>query len=243
MGSPLPLHGKENSVFVYSFRQSLYLLALSSFLSSQTEVTLNLIENEPAQEGLRQEIVEIAPGIRYVDVVDAKGKIYRIRREQRPGSYLTNTFALTSRPSPPFFVESFTPIKGVETYGELELLDFIKNKKGIFVDARLPNWYYKSAIPTAVNIPFKIFLKPSKKREEVLKSFGVTKDSKGDYGFSKAKTILFYCNGVWCGQSPAAIRALQKLGYPAEKMKYYRGGMQAWQLLGFTTIVPKKDKR
>jgi len=25
-------------------------------------------------------------------------------------------------------------------------------------------------------------------------------------------------------------------------MKYYRGGMQAWQLLGLTTIVPKETK-
>jgi len=36
---------------------------------------------------------------------------------------------------------------------------------------------------------------------------------------------------------------LIKLGYPEEKMKYYRGGMQAWQLLGLTTIVPEKDKK
>jgi hypothetical protein len=25
-------------------------------------------------------------------------------------------------------------------------------------------------------------------------------------------------------------------------MKYYRGGMQAWQLLGLTTIVPEEKK-
>jgi hypothetical protein len=38
------------------------------------------------------------------------------------------------------------------------------------------------------------------------------------------------------------MKALMELGYPEEKMKYYRGGMQAWQLLGFTTIVPKETK-
>ncbi len=187
--------------------------------------------------------VEIAPGMPYVDVTDDQGKHYRIMREQRPGTYLTNTYALTSRPSPPFFVQPFRPIPGVETYGELELLDFIKNKKGIFIDARLPNWYYKSAIPTAVNIPFKLFLKDTPKREKILKMLGVTYDKNGHYDFSNAKTLLFYCNGIWCGQSPTAIKALHKLGYPAKKMKYYRGGMQAWQLLGLTTIVPKKDKK
>ena len=219
----------------------------SLILFSQTDISTAdkstvSFDGEGLERQKKSSIVEISPGVAYVDVVDAKGKRYRIQREQRPGSYLTNTFALTSRPSPPFFVEPFAPIEGVETYGELELLDFIKHKKGIFVDSRLPSWYYKFAIPTSVNIPFKIFLEPSKKRDEVLKSFGVTKDSNGNYNFSKAKTILFYCNGAWCGQSPTAIKTLRKLGYPAKKMKYYRGGMQAWQLLGLTTIVPKKDE-
>jgi len=186
--------------------------------------------------------VEIVKGMPYVEVTDAQGKTYRIEREQKPESYLTNTFALTSRPSPPFFIEPFKAAPNVETYGELELLDFIKHKKGIFIDARLPNWYEKSAIPTARNIPFKIFLSDTPEREAVLKSLGVEYDKNGDFDFSNAKTLLFYCNGAWCGQSPTAIHALIELGYPQQKMKYYRGGMQAWQLLGLTTIVPGKEK-
>ena len=39
-------------------------------------------------------------------------------------------------------------------------------------------------------------------------------------------------------QSSRAIQALLSLGYPAAKLKYYRGGMQAWKLLGLTTVVP-----
>ena len=34
------------------------------------------------------------------------------------------------------------------------------------------------------------------------------------------------------------IRALAKLGYPLNRMHYYRGGMQMWQILGLTTVVP-----
>jgi len=105
----------------------------------------------------------------------------------------------------------------------------------------LENWYAKSAIPGAVNIPFKLFLSPSDKRTEVLKDFG-GELKEGKWDFKKAKTILLYCNGAWCGQSPTAINALIELGYPEEKMKYYRGGMQAWQLLGLTTIVPKEKR-
>jgi len=186
-------------------------------------------------------VVEIVEGVPYVEI-EADGKTYKIERIQEEDSYLTNTFALTSRPSPPFFIEPFSVSKGVETYGELEVLDFISKKKGIFIDARLANWYERSAIPGAVNIPFKNFLEDAPERENVLKEIGGAYDKNGEWDFSNAETILLYCNGAWCGQSPTAINALIEIGYPESKMKYYRGGMQAWQLLGLTTIVPKETK-
>jgi len=186
-------------------------------------------------------VVEIVEGMPYVKV-EANGKTYKIERTQDRDAYLTNTFALTSRPSPPFFIEPFSINNEVETYGELEVLDFLAKKKGLFIDARLENWYAKSAIPTAVNIPFKLFLSESKKREQILKDLGGAYNKDGSWNFANAKTILLYCNGAWCGQSPTAIKALMDIGYPAKKMKYYRGGMQAWQLLGLTTIVPKEIK-
>ena len=76
---------------------------------------------------------------------------------------------------------------------------------------------------------------------KVLRDLG-GEGSGSDWNFSNAETILLYCNGAWCGQSPTAINALIELGYPKSKMKYYRGGMQSWQLLGLTTIVPKETK-
>ncbi|PHS41721.1 MAG: sulfurtransferase [Sulfurovum sp.] len=186
-------------------------------------------------------VVEIVEGLPYVKV-EAEGKTYKIERAQDPNGYLTNTFALTSRPSPPFFIEPFSVDEGIETYGELEVLDFISKKQGIFIDARLGNWYAKSAIPSAVNIPFKLFLSETTEREKILKDLGAAYTKSGKWNFSNAKTILLYCNGAWCGQSPTAINALIEIGYPKSKMKYYRGGMQAWQLLGLTTIVPKETK-
>ena len=186
-------------------------------------------------------VVEIAEGLPYVEV-EADGKTYKIERSQDENGYLNNTFALTSRPSPPFFIEPFSVDEGIETYGELEVLEFISKKEGLFIDARLENWYAKSAIPTAVNIPFKLFLTQSPEREKILKDLGGEYDKNGQWNFSNAKAILLYCNGAWCGQSPTAINALIEMGYPKSKMKYYRGGMQAWQLLGLTTIVPKETK-
>ena len=91
-------------------------------------------------------------------------------------------------------------------------------------------------------MPFKIFLTDTPEREHALKALGVEYTKKGTWDFTSAKTILLYCNGAWCGQSPTAINALIELGYPKSKMKYYRGGMQSWQLLGLTTIVPEVKK-
>ncbi len=182
--------------------------------------------------------VEIVKGVPYIMAEDNQGIEYKIERNQTPDTYLTNTFALTSRPSPPFFIEPFLVTKGIETYGELEVLDFISKKKGIFIDARLPNWYAKSAIPTAINIPFKVFLSNTAERRKQLKRFGAKEIEDEEWSFTKAKILLFYCNGAWCGQSPTAINALIDMGYPRDKMKYYRGGMQSWQLLGLTTIIP-----
>jgi len=186
-------------------------------------------------------VVEIVEGMPYVEV-ESEGKTYKIERVQEANTYLTNTFALTSRPSPPFFIEPFLVSEGIETFGELEVLDFISKKKGLFIDARLPNWFAKSAIPTAVNMPFKVFLSSTPEREKALNSLGAEYTKNGKWDFSSAKTILLYCNGAWCGQSPTAINALIELGYPKSKMKYYRGGMQSWQLLGLTTIVPEVKK-
>ena len=40
-----------------------------------------------------------------------------------------------------------------------------------------------------------------------------------DYDFSKAKTLVLFCNGPWCSQSPDMIFALLEIGYPPEKLK------------------------
>jgi len=34
---------------------------------------------------------------------------------------------------------------------------------------------------------------------------------------------------------------LLKIGYPAKKMRYYRGGMQDWMILGLTVVVPGSE--
>jgi rhodanese-related sulfurtransferase len=75
--------------------------------------------------------------------------------------------------------------------------------------------------------------------EVVEMQFGAAQ-SRPMWNFENARTLVFYCNGAWCGQSPTNIRQLLAIGYPAQKLKWYRGGMQAWKSLGLPTAPVKK---
>lgn len=144
------------------------------------------------------------------------------------------------------YMGKISPIKysdKVETFGEVEVLDFIEKAKNntnlMLVDSRTENWFYHETIPSAVNIPY-VYLKQSQypdEFEEYLEMLGVKKVN-GKYDFKNAKTILMFCNGAWCGQSPESMKALTAIGYPEEKLKWYRGGMQSWLSLGLTTVKP-----
>ena len=130
----------------------------------------------------------------------------------------------------------------LETYGELEVLHFIKemqrNDDMLLIDSRKASWYDYRTIPGAINMPFHYF----KERENydfhfeyALKHLGVFIEKDGDYDFDDAKTLLLFCNGPWCTQSPTMINALLDIGYPEEKLKWYRGGMQDWLGAGMTS--------
>ncbi len=205
--------------------------------------------------------VGITPDMASITVMH-NGKEVKIERNQDNGATVDPAFAKTSRPCPPFCIQPMSLGKGIETIGEVEVINYAKkmsegDKDIVLVDSRTPDWVAKGTIPSAVNVSW-VELTPKKgaTTEGIMKvmadKFGVTvakgKDdvdvdeaiAAGDtskvFDFSKAKTLVMFCNGMWCGQSPASIKALRKFGYPADKIKYYRGGMQDWKILGLTTV-------
>lgn len=135
----------------------------------------------------------------------------------------------------------------LETYGELEVLAFLKemqsNDKMLIIDSRTKSWYEYFTIPGAINVPF-IYIKRKNEYEfefeDALKLFGIRVNKENEYDFSKAKTLVLFCNGPWCSQSPDMVYALLEIGYPAEKLKWYRGGMQTWLAAGMTTTRDAK---
>lgn len=141
---------------------------------------------------------------------------------------------------------SIQPIQaapGVETYGELEVLEFLRSKAAvhperyILVDSRSAQWYEQRTIPGAVNVLVNLTPPETPALDAALRKLGV-KLIGGTYDFSQAKTALLFCNAAWCAQSRLTIETLLAMGYPAEKLKWYRGGIQSWLSLGLTTVTP-----
>ena len=184
--------------------------------------------------------VRIVKNVPFVEFT-VEGQTFRIDRNQDTENRIEDSFAKTSRACPPFCVHPMEVAEGIDTLGELEVLDFLQNKvapgDGLLVDARLPVWFEKGTIPGSVNIPFNVFSGDENPyRDQILMALGAELTPLGRLTFSNAKELTLFCNGPWCDQSPRAIWSLIDAGYPREKLKYYRGGMQNWLMLGLTTI-------
>jgi len=157
-------------------------------------------------------------------------------------------------------LQPMTLAKNIQTVGELEVLAHIKeaqkeSSKYVLIDARMVQWFEQMTIPTSVNLPFNEILydedideddfesedeyeEYQDSNERMFEILNIKKNKKG-LDFSKAKSALFFCNGSWCSQSPKAIFKLINMGYPKEKLLWYRGGLQDWLIYDFTVEVPK----
>jgi len=168
-----------------------------------------------------------------------------IERNPDNDAVIPAAFAKTSRACPPFCIQPLAVADGVETIGELELLDFLENVAqagdGLLIDARTPNFFQAGTIPGSINLPFNLLNADESNPfiEPILTQLGGVKRGDGSWDFANATTLALFCNGPWCGQSPRAIRNLLSVGYPADKLKYYRGGMQNWLMLGLSVVVPE----
>lgn len=191
--------------------------------------------------------VKITANLPFVDLPGIhQGKDVRLQRDQNQDSVIDFDFSFISRACPPFCIQPMTLSPGVETIAELEVIDVVKriaqkDNAVLLIDSRTEEWLKKGMIPGALSIPWtKLHYKHTDKEtltDILLMQFGVSKED-DLLSFQDAKTLVFYCNGNWCGQSPTSIRSLLMLGYPPHKLKWYRDGMQAWMMLGLTTVNP-----
>lgn len=182
-----------------------------------------------------------------IDFVDVKhnGKTVRIKRNQSSENKVNPDYAKTSRNCPPFCIQPSELAKGVETIAELEMLSYLSRVSNgdtsiLVIDSRTKDWVKKGTIPGSVNIPWTLL-----KQDAGADPFDIATileerfnaiNIENLWDFSNAKTLVLFCNGMWCGQSPSNIKTLLRFGYPAHKLKWYRGGMQNWENLGLTVV-------
>jgi rhodanese-related sulfurtransferase len=197
---------------------------------------------------------KITPTLESVDV-SHQGTTLTVTRGADRHATLPELFQKTERGCPPFCVQPMQALPGVETIGELEVLDYLSrvhqgDEAILVVDSRTPDWVMRGTIPGAVNIPWnKLNTDPNGNLQQadeaedlgqiLTELFGARQDpSSGRWQFDDAKTLVLFCNGIWCAQSTANLKTLAGLGYPVDKLKWYRGGMQDWLSVGLTTVKP-----
>jgi hypothetical protein len=195
-------------------------------------ITLILIETQMViakDIKITKDISSIVAKDKGVDVV--------IKRTQKPNSRLNSAFLNADKECPPNCIQPMS-IGDVKTVGELEVLEFIKEMKDnsnmLLIDARTRNWYKKGTIPASINLPYTMLKKEGKYINKILTLLGGHKVN-GKWNFDNVQTLLIFGNGVWDDQATLAIKSLLDMGYPADKLRFYRGGVQVWNLAGLTT--------
>jgi len=171
--------------------------------------------------------VGITKDIMSVTVNTDDGKV-DIMRNQDNKATINPAFAKTSRKCPPFCIQPHEVAPGVTTVGELEVIEWLRDNKGPVIDGRTVEWHVRGTIPGSKNIPFT-------QTADRLDELGCTKAG-AKWDCKNAVKVLMFCNGPWCGQSPTAIRAMLREGYPATQINYFRNGMQGWETHGLTVV-------
>ena len=183
--------------------------------------------------------VPVSKGVKSIDM-NLNGEKFTIMRDQSKTGKISALYETTFRGTP----QPISLAEGLETLGEIEFIEYMKKAQTdtniAIIDSRKPGWYDRLRIPGAVNVPFTQFDEKDTAIEMMEDEMGVVQKEDGTLDFSNAKTLALYCNGYWCGQTPGMVKnakfSLLSMGYPVEKIKYYRGGMQAWTSLGFTVV-------
>lgn len=173
--------------------------------------------------------VNITPDMASVIVETEIGPV-EISRVQDNANQVSGEWARTSRPCPNFCIQPMSPAEGVTTVGELEVLAALQDPNVIVVDSRVRPNYESGTIPGAISMPYT-------EMADRLDEVGCEIDFDG-FLCEDAHPVLLFCNGPWCGQSPTAIRRIIAAGYPADRISYYRGGMQVWRMLGLSVSDP-----
>jgi rhodanese-related sulfurtransferase len=168
------------------------------------------------------------------------GETVTVMRNQDRSNRIVELYQPTYRgkiqPMHPFAPHQVTTIGALEMIGFMQQLE--SGDEGLLIiDSRTRDWVRRGTLAGSINIAFTEF-KDEERALEIMEEWFDVLNTGLSLDFSNAKTLVLFCNGIWCGQSPTTIRTLLRMGYPAAKIHYFRGGMQNWQSLGLTVVSP-----
>jgi len=126
------------------------------------------------------------------------------------------------------WLQPLIPAEGIHPVTEIEVIQALNDPEFVVVDMRTIEWRVKATIPGSIHIPY----------TEVAIRLDELGCEKTDNGFSceKPMKVVGFCNGPVCPQSPMAMKAMIREGFPADSIYYYRGGMLDWDTLGLTSV-------
>ena len=166
------------------------------------------------------------------------GETVMVMRNQDRSNRIVELYQPTYRgkiqPMHPFAPHAVTTIGALEMIGFMQQLE--SGDEGLLIiDSLARDWARRGTLAGSINIAFTKF-KDEERALEIMEEWFDVLNTGLSLDFSNAKTLVLFCNGIWCGQSPTTIRTLLRMGYPAAKIHYFRGDMQNWQSLGLTVV-------
>ncbi|WP_298859607.1 rhodanese-like domain-containing protein [uncultured Sulfitobacter sp.] len=146
-------------------------------------------------------------------------------------------FAALPASCDPYCIAPATAAVGIDTLIEGEVLDFlvtaVGENTGLLVDARMPDGRALGYIPGSVSLPHETMAAENEFRDEILKALGA-RAFEDVFNFVDAQNLVVFDNGPTQNDAGVLISHLLEVGYPPEKIRYYRGGMQVWSAVGLT---------
>lgn len=150
--------------------------------------------------------------------------------------YASRFAALTASCDPNCVAPAYAAV-GVETVIEPQVLEFLVDvvgrNAGLLIDARMPADRALGYIPGSVSLPHEALAEPNETQAQILKALGA-RSFEDIYNFADAQMLMVFDNGPSQNDSGVLIAHLLEVGYPPEKIRYYRGGMQVWSVLALT---------
>lgn len=138
----------------------------------------------------------------------------------------------------PFCIAPMQAAAQITTIDEREVINFLSQTVaaggGLLIDSRTPEARARGYISASVNVPTDLIGSDNPYQAQIMQALGA-RAFEGSYNFADALPLVIFDDGPTGNDAGAFITTLLEVGYPAEKISYYRGGMLVWTALGLNT--------